>query len=739
MTHSFPIGLGCGVKDGPSFEVLNYALKSGIRFFDTSTLYSSGALNRLHECLALNHLQRQDIHISLKLWITSFEKNRQFDYDIFNFSLKENVLAYIQELDLEYLDSLVIHWPLKVDSEGFPEEFIIEEIWPQLELLFYSGIVKSIGVSNFNIIELQRLLSIAKVKPCSNQIEFSPFAHDLALKNFCQSNDIQVVGHSPFNFGWKNSSLPLLKNKVIETIALEYQKSSAQIILAWACAHGVMPIPGTKDVSHLEEIAKASEIRLGTADIEKINKLNQRAYCYTDIGEYFGLSHYLKHHIPNEEAKILEEDGSYTSTFLYDNDFVSKISSALTTGAGFVILPTLFKDLIIRLIPELEAKQAQALGRWNGFGAHSKDSLINSGEAILKLIDDPLLSLLTQSLLGWDCKLDNLAVSTSRVAPHNYSLGPHQDSPFEQNPGCPLPPPEYPLVLQTIIALDAFTEDNGALYLIPGSHRKRMRVNLPWSGNVPKGPVPKEALKVIVPAGAAILAVGHIWHGTSSNSSKNPRRGFLLEYVSSVCEPRERFTTENVNDAALKICSRRLLRLLSDGKRFFYDRPSLLLRYKQLLRDKIPSYAMGPRVIQKLEKTIYTANTHTTGKLETHSSSDDQLFSITLDLPESMGGSGKAPNSEQLLGAGFSASFIATLNQIAGQRLITLPLNLSIQSSVSIGQTKDALGFALKLLIDIPGIERVIAEDLITEAKRICPYCNAFKDNIPIEILLMES
>lgn len=737
--HNFPIGLGCGVKDGPSFEILNYALKSGIRFFDTSTLYSSGALNRLNECLRLNNLQRRDVHISLKLWITSFEKNRQFDYDTFNFSLKGNVLAYIQDLKLEYLDSLVIHWPLKVDAEGFPEEFIIEEIWPQLELLFHSQIVKSIGVSNFNIIELQRLISIAKVKPCSNQIEFSPVAHDLALANFCQRNDIQVIGHSPFNFGWKNDSLSLLKNKVIEKIALEHQRSPAQIILAWVCSHGVMPIPGTKNIHHLEEIARAPEIELEIDDVQKINNLNQSAYCYSEIGEYFGLSHYLKYSIPNEEAKILEEDGSYSSTFLYDSDFVFKINRALTIGAGFVILPTVFKDLVIRLIPELEAKQSQALGRWNGFGAHSKDSLINSGEAILQLIDDPLLSLLTQSLLGWDCKLDNLAVSTSRIAPDNYSLGPHQDSPFEQNPGCPLPPPEYPLVLQTIIALDAFTEDNGALYVIPGSHRKRMRVNLPWSGNIPKGPVPKEALKVIVPAGAAILAVGHIWHGTSSNMSKNPRRGFLLEYVSSVCEPRERFTTENVNDAALSICSRRLLRLLSDGKRFFYDRPSLLLRYKQLLKDKIPSYAIGPKVPQKIEKTIHIANTYTTGSLETYSSSDDQLFNITLDLPESMGGRGKSPNPEQLLGAGFSASFIATLNQLASQRLITLPLNLSIKSSVLLGQTKGALGFALKLLIDIPGIERVVAEDLITEAKRVCPYCNAFKDNVPIDIELMES
>lgn len=737
MMHSFPIGLGCGVQDGPSYEILDCALKSGLRFFDTSTLYSVGALDRLNECLELNHLQRKDIHFSLKLWITAFEKNRQFDYETFNFRLRENVLSYIQDLNLDYLDSLVIHWPLKVDADGFPEEFIIEEIWPQLELLFDAKIVKSIGVSNFNIIELQRLLEIAKIKPHSNQIEFSPVAHDLDLKNFCQSQNIQVVGHSPFNFGWKNNSMPLLSNEVITKIAAKHQKSPAQIILAWVCSHGVMPIPGTKNTNHLKEIVRSPEIILDDDDIQKINGLNQNAYCYSDIGGYFGQSHYLKFNNPNIEARILEEDGKYSSTFLYDGDFVKKIKNALTHGSGFVILPEIFKELSTQLIPELEAKQAQVLGRWDGFGIHSKDSLLNSGEAILKLIDDPLISLLTQSLLGWDCKLDNLAASTSRVAPNNYPLGPHQDSPFEQNPGCPLPPPEYPLVLQTIVALDAFTEDNGPLYVIPGSHRKRMRVNLPWSGNIPKGPVPEGALKVIVPAGSAILAVGHIWHGAASNTSDKPRRGFLLEYVSSVCEPRERFTTDNVSDAVLKICSRRLLRLINDGKRFFYDRPSLLINYKELLKDKIPSYAKGPKVPQKLETIIYTAHTHTTGGRGGSSSSDDKLFSTALDLPESMGGGGKATNPEQLLGAGFSASFLTTLQQLADQKLIELPPSLSINSSVSLGQTSQGLGLAVSLAIKIPGIERDIAKDLIAEAKKVCPYCNAIKDNIQMEITLI--
>ena len=734
MMQRFPIGLGCGVQDGLTYEALDQALKSGIRFFDTSTFYAVGALSKLTECLKNNNIAREEIHLSLKLWVTAFERNRQFDYDPFNYCLQENIQSYLQSLQLDYVDSLVIHWPLKVDSDGFPEEFIIEEIWPQLELLTKSGLTKAIGVSNFNVIELQRVLAIAKIKPYSNQIEFNPFAFNVQLKQFCFDNDIQVIAHSPFNYGWKNTSLPLLKNPVIQRISEIHQKTPAQIILAWACNHGVTPIPGSKNLAHIHEIANAPLIKLSKIDIDEIDNLNQEKYCYTEIGNFFGQSHYLNLNIPNIEAKILGDDGRFSSTFLYDVDFVDKIKHALTYGAGFVILSEVFKGLTQQLADEIGQKQPQTLGRWDGYGSLAKDSLLNSGEAILRLIDDPLISLLSQSLLGWDCKLDNLAVSTSRIAPNNYPLGPHQDSPFEQNPGCPLPPPEYPLVLQTIIAIDDYTEDNGPLYVIPGSHRKRLRVNLPWSGNMPKGPVPKDALKVIIPAGSAILAVGHIWHGASSNITSTPRRGFLLEYVSSVCEPRERFTTENVNDASLSLFSRRLLRLISDGKRFFYDRPSLLIRYKELLKDKIPDYVRGAKVPKKLEKVIYTAKTHTTGGRKGISESDDQKLNIALDLPLVMGGNGKATNPEQLLAAGISASFLTTLYQVADQKLIPLPENLSIDTCVNLGSTSDGLGLALELVIDLPEIDSAVKADLITEAKKICPYCNAVKDNIPINI-----
>lgn len=732
----FSIGLGCGVNNGTTYDALDYALKSGIRFFDTSTYYSKGAFNQFSECLQKNNINRNDVLLCLKLWVSSLGNNRQFDYDPINSVIEDNVKNYVQELGIGYLDLLVIHWPVKIDSDGIPDEFIIEEIWPRLELLVSSGLVKAIGVSNFNIIELQRLLSIAKIKPACNQIEFNPFAFDLALKNFCQKNDIHVVAHSPFNFGWKGTKLAILENEQIKNIAANHRKKPAQIVLAWGCAHGVTPIPGSNNLEHINEIAEASSILLSDAEIIKIDQLNKNEFCYADFGQYFRQQKYLRHQVPNFEAKILTDNGAFKSVHLYDNTFLQEIKHALTEGPGFVIIPELFRDLTDRLLPALDANKMQKIGRWDGFGAFTKDSIFNTTPEIIELIDDPLISLIVQSLLGWDCKLDNLAASTSRIAPNNNSLGPHQDSPFEQNPGCPLPPAEYPLVLQTIIAFDAFTENNGPLYVVPHSHKKRQRVNLPWSGNMPVGPVPDQALKVIVPKGSAILAVGHVWHGACSNMTDQPRRGFLVEFVSSVCEPRERFTTDNISDEVLRKFSRRLLRLLSNGKRFFYDQPTLLMQYKKLLKDEIPDFLKPVKSEAKLDNLIYSTVIHTTGGAQGQSFSDDGLLNLKLSLPEIMGGKNNAANPEQLFASSYSASFLRALDYVANQKLVEIPKNASVQARVSLGSSQQGIAISVKLMINLPGVNQTLAQELIDQANKVCPYSNALKDNVQVELTL---
>ena len=589
----YKIGIGCGVSNGIHLDVVRRALQVGIRYFDTSTFYAAGALKEIEKIIGELGIDRGEVHLCMKLWMDDLGPNRSSDYAVNRNFFRDKIVDLRSTYNGVVFDSIALHYPLKVDEEGIPDEFIIEEIWPQLEILVNEGVIKEIGVSNFNIVEMQRLLDIARVMPYSAQIEFNPFCHDDALVDFCEKKGIMVVGHSPFSFGWSDGHLALFENPVIKEIASAYDVPPPQLILSWAMAKGVVPIPGTTKAEHVQDFRAAEDLSILTEqDIQRIDGLNKKNFHYLGMYDYFGKAAEKRYFEGNENIRAsVYEDGVFSEISIFDHSFMPSVKNALTFGAGFVVLPEIFAELAAQLQNDAQQGALNSADRWNGMGPNI-NSVLNSGSAILQILDDPLLSLVVQSVLGWDCKLDNISLSTSRVAPNNSVFGPHQDSPFDNNPGAPLPPPSYPLVLQVIVALDEFTEDNGPIYIIPHSHKRRSRVLVPWQGNLAPGQIPEHALKVIVPKGSAIIAVGHIWHGTFANVSSSPRMGLLIEYVCSVCDARDKFTVDSFNSDRLQICSRRVIRLLGNGKRHQHDNPALLEAYKEARRANIPSFAV---------------------------------------------------------------------------------------------------------------------------------------------------
>lgn len=140
--------------------------------------------------------------------------------------------------------------------------------------------------------------------------------------------------------------------------------------------------------------------------------------------------------------------------------------------------------------------------------------------------------------------------------------------------------------------------------------------------------------------------------------------------------------------------------------------------------------------MNKLEKLLYTAHTHTTGGRDGKSTSDDGLLNVNLALPKAMGGSGNATNPEQLFAAGYSACFIGALRHVAGQKKVEVPDGVAIDASVDIGPIPQGFGIAVKLMISLPGLNRAVAQDLIDTAHQVCPYSNATRGNIQIDLLL---
>lgn len=138
----------------------------------------------------------------------------------------------------------------------------------------------------------------------------------------------------------------------------------------------------------------------------------------------------------------------------------------------------------------------------------------------------------------------------------------------------------------------------------------------------------------------------------------------------------------------------------------------------------------------KLDKVIYTAKAHTTGGREGRSVTDDGLLDVKLAPPKELGGNGGATNPEQLFAAGYSACFMGALKHVAGMKKVTVPADASIDASVDIGPIPQGFGIAVQLVIQLPGLDRAVAQDLVDTAHQVCPYSNATRGNIDVSLTL---
>ena len=138
----------------------------------------------------------------------------------------------------------------------------------------------------------------------------------------------------------------------------------------------------------------------------------------------------------------------------------------------------------------------------------------------------------------------------------------------------------------------------------------------------------------------------------------------------------------------------------------------------------------------KLEKILYTAHVHTTGGRDGKAVSDDGLLNVDLALPKEMGGAGTATNPEQLFAAGYSACFMGALKRVAGLKKVSVPADIAVDASISIGTVPSGFALAAKLVVSLPGLDRTVAQDLIESAHQVCPYSNATRGNIEVDISL---
>jgi osmotically inducible protein OsmC len=132
-----------------------------------------------------------------------------------------------------------------------------------------------------------------------------------------------------------------------------------------------------------------------------------------------------------------------------------------------------------------------------------------------------------------------------------------------------------------------------------------------------------------------------------------------------------------------------------------------------------------------LDKVLYTAKTHVTGGRDGNGRSDDGKLEVRLS-PPAQGGPGTNP--EQLFGVGYSACFMGAMKAVAPKVGVQVPADAAIDAEVDLGPTSLGFGISVRLDIKLPGLDREKAQQLVTEAHKVCPYSNATRNNIDVKI-----
>ena len=279
------------------------AIKAGYRHLDSACDYGNevkvgqGIKRAIDEGLCT----REDLWITSKLWNTYHAKEH----------VQQAIERSLSDLQLEYLDLYLIHFPIAQPfvafDDRYPPEWITDpsaenpkmelapvplfETWQAMEALVEKGLTKEIGVCNYNTGLLNDLMAYAKIKPAMLQVESHPYLTQERLMKLAKQYDIQVTAFSPLGalsyleLDMAGAAESVLEQSVVKAAAQRLGKTAAQVVLRWGVQRGNAIIPKTSKPERLAENLAIFDFELSQQEMDDINALNSNRR-FNDPGHF---------------------------------------------------------------------------------------------------------------------------------------------------------------------------------------------------------------------------------------------------------------------------------------------------------------------------------------------------------------------------------------------------------------------------------------------------------------------